>query len=185
MLPIELHAHISASREEIFDLISDLGVRPAWNDHYQSNYRLVNPQSRGAGAGARYLMDAPMWKCWVGTSVVEADRPRRIVERTAGGRGGKSAGGIEWEITPMGRGLTRVALTIWSETGTPRERFKEKLGFRRWVRRGAKGSLDRLRVILEERPDRPLARASVAAFETLKAPRFGMHPQRSASAPRG
>lgn len=185
MLPVELHVHISAPREEIYDLISDLGLRIAWCDNYQSQYRLAHPKSQGQGAGARYLLGAPMWHKWEETMVVEADRPRRLVERTHGGRGGKSPGGIVWELEPVGRGLTRVDLAIWSDTGTPRERFKEKLGFRRWLRRGAKGSLERLRMIFEEHSDRPLARADVAGFERLTAPRFGMHPRRAAAGPRG
>jgi polyketide cyclase/dehydrase/lipid transport protein len=185
MLPVELHVHISAPREEIYDVISDLGLRVAWCDNYQSQYRLAWPNSKGEGAGARYLLRAPSWRNWMETMVVEADRPRRIVERTHGGRAGRSKGGIVWELESLGSGLTRVELTIWSEAGTLRERFKEKLGFRRWLRRGAKGSLERLRMIFEEHPDRPLARATVAAFEPLKAPRFGMHPHRAVSRPRG
>src|SRR5919201_5696432 len=157
MLPVELHAHISAPREEIFDLISDLSRRVAWSDNYQSQYRLAYPKATGEGAGARYLLRAPSWRNWVETSIVEAHRPRRLVERTHGGRGGKSKGGVLWELEPVGRGLTRVDLTIWSEAGTPRERFKEKLGYRGWLKRGAKASLERLRIIFEERPDRPLA----------------------------
>src|SRR5436305_3071409 len=168
MLPVEIYVHISAPREEIFDLISDLGVRIAWCDNYQSQYRLAYPKSAGEGAGARYLLGAPSWRKWEETMVVEADRPRRLVERTHGGRYGRSKGGIVWELESVGSGLTRVELSIWSDAGTPRERFKEKLGFRRWLRRGARASLERLRIIFEEHPDRPLARASVAGFEQLK-----------------
>jgi uncharacterized protein YndB with AHSA1/START domain len=185
MLPVELHAHISAPRERIYALIADLGARPAWTDNHQSSFRLAHPDSVGEGAGARYQLRAPMWRNWVETSVVEADAPRRLVERTHAGRGGKSKGGIVWELEPVGSGLTRVDVQIWMEAGTPRERFKEALGFRRWLKRGMKGSLERLRIIFEEQPDAPLARATVAGFEQLKAPRFGMHPHRAASARRG
>src|SRR5256885_15589153 len=82
MLPVELHVHISAPREEVFDLISDLGVRPAWSDNYQSHYRLAWPNSKGGGAGSRYLLRAPMRKKWEEPSIVEAHGARRIVERT-------------------------------------------------------------------------------------------------------
>src|SRR3954447_19859721 len=156
MLPVQLHVHISAPREEIYDLISDLGVRVAWCDNYQSEYRLAYPKSQGAGAGGRDLPRAPSGRNWTETMVVEADRPRRLVERTHGGRAGRSPGGIVWELESVGGGLTRVDVEIWSDAGTPRERFKEKLGYRGWLRRGAKGSLERLRIIFEEHPDRPL-----------------------------
>ena len=185
MLPVELHVHISAPREEIFDVISDLAVRVAWSDNYQSQHRLAYPKSTGGGAGARYVLRAPSWRQWVETSIVEADSPRRLVERTHGGRAGRTKGGILWELESQGRGLTRVDLTIWSEAGTLRERFKEKLGFRRWLKRGARASLERLRMIFEEHPDRPLARATVAGFEPLTAPRFGMHPRRPVSEHKG
>jgi hypothetical protein len=36
-----------------------------------------------------------------------------------------------------------------------------------------KVSLKRLRTIFEERPERPLARATVAGYEPLKAARYG------------
>ena len=185
MLLVELHVHISAPREEIFDLISDLSPRVAWTDNYQSEYRLAYPKSTGEGAGARYLLHAPSWRNWVETSIVEVDRPRRLLERTHGGRAGRSKGGVLWELEPVGSGVTRVDLTIWSDAGTLRERFKEKLGFRRWLKRGARGSLERLRMIFEEHPDRPLARATVAGFEPLTAPRFGMHPRRPVSEHKG
>ena len=185
MLPVELHVTISAPREDVYDLISDLGLRVAWTDNYQSFFRLAHPNSKGQGAGARYVMRAPAWRQWVETSIVEADRPRKILERTHGGRGGRTKGAVVWELENAGRGVTRVDLTIWSEPGTPRERFKEKLGVRRWVKSNAKGSLERLRMIFEEPPSKPLARATIAGYEQLKAPRFGLHPQRTASEPRG
>jgi uncharacterized protein YndB with AHSA1/START domain len=185
MLPVELTAYISAPREKIYDVIADLAVRPAWTDNYQSEFRLAHPKSSGEGAGARYLHDAPMWNQWVETTIVEADRPRAIAERTKAGRYGRSLGGILWELESAGSGLTRVHVSIECEVGTPRERFKAKLGFRRWLKRGTKVSLERLRLIFEEYPDRPLARTTVAGFESLKAPRFGMHPERSASGSRG
>lgn len=185
MLPVTVHAHISAPREKIFDLIADLGLRVAWTDNYQSHYRLAYPNAVGEGAGARYVLRAPAWRQWVETSLVEADRPRKIVERTHGGRGGKTEGAVVWELDDVGSGLTRVELTIFSEPGTLREKLKEKLGFRRWVKRGARASLERLRIIFEEPLPGPLARATIAGFEPFTAPRFGMHPQRMASGSRG
>jgi len=51
--------------------------------------------------------------------------------------------------------------------------FKESLGARRWLKRSTSGSLRRLRSVFEERPERPLERATVAGYEPLKAARFG------------
>ena len=73
-----------------------------------------------------------------------------------------------------GRRLTRVDMTMWSEPGTPREAFMEKLGARRWLRRQTRLALERVRTVFEESRDEPLARATVAGWEPLKAPRFGV-----------
>jgi uncharacterized protein YndB with AHSA1/START domain len=177
MIPVTVHAFISAAREDLFDFIADLGARPAWCDHFMKDYRLAHPDCHGEGAGARYRLDAPGYKHYVGVTIVEAERPVRIVEALNGGRNGKTHGEFAWELSREGRGLTRVEVTYASEPGTPREALKERLGSRRWSRRQLRTALERLRVIFEERPDGPLARATVAGEEPLRAPRFGASPK--------
>ena len=177
MLPVTVQASISASREEIYDYIVDLALRPAWCDHYLKDYRLAHPRSRGVGAAARYLIDAPSWGLYMETTIVEAESPRRILERAHGGRNLRTNGGVSWELTRAGAGLTRVEMTTWHEPGTPREGFKEKFGMRGWMTRRTKTALERLRLIFEEGAQEPLARATVAGFEPLKAPRFGESPR--------
>ena len=174
MLPVTVRCYISAPREEVFDFIADLAYRPAWTDHYTSDFHLAHPRSQGVGAGARYRLDAPRYGHWVETDIVEAERPRTVREVTRGGRLDRTGGEILFELSREGRGLTRVDMTIWNEPGTPREALKEKLGARRWLRRQSKVALERLRAIFEEHRDRPLARATVAGWEPLKAPRFGV-----------
>ena len=173
MIPIRLHAYISAPREQVFDLLVDMSARPGWTDHYMKDFRLESPRSQGVGAAARYRLDAPLDRRWGETEVIEADRPRRVVEATRSGRLGRTRGEVVYELSPQGRSLTRVEMTLWTEGGTARERVKERLGARRWLRRQAKKSLDRLRTILEERPDEPLERATVAGWEQSRGPRFG------------
>jgi uncharacterized protein YndB with AHSA1/START domain len=173
VIPIRLHAYISAPREQVFDLLADMAARPSWTDHYMKDFRLESPRSEGVGAAARYRLDAPLDRRWGETEVIEADRPRRVVEATRSGRLGRTRGEVAYELSPQGRSLTRVEMTLWTEGGTPRERVKERLGARRWLRRQAKKSLDRLRTILEERSDEPLERATVAGWEQSRGPRFG------------
>jgi hypothetical protein len=174
MVPVHVHTTIAAPREEIFDFVADLANRPAWCDHFTADFRLAHPKSDGVGAAARYRLLAPRYKPWVETQIFEAERPRRVGERTLGGRSNRSRGEVVFDLSRQGRSLTRVELTIWSEAGTARERFLERLGARRWVRRQSKGALERLRAVFEERPDEPLARATVAGWEPQKAPRFGL-----------
>jgi uncharacterized protein YndB with AHSA1/START domain len=173
VIPIRLHAHISAPRERVFDLIADMAARPGWTDHYMKDFRLESPRSEGVGAAARYRLDAPLNRRWGESEVIEADRPRRIVEATRSGRLSGARGEVVYELSPQGRSLTRVEMTLWTEGGTLRERVKDKLGARRWLRKQAKRSLARLRTILEEHPDEPLQRVSVAAWEQSRGPRFG------------
>jgi uncharacterized protein YndB with AHSA1/START domain len=177
MLPVTVQASISAPREEIYDYVVDLALRPAWCDHYLKDYRLAHPRSAGKGAAARYLIDAPMSRLYMEVTIVEAESPRRIVERAHGGRNLRTKGGVTWELTRAGAGLTRVEMTAWHDAGTPREAFKQRLGMHSWMSRQSKTALERLRLIFEEGTDRPLARTSIAGFEPLKAPRFGESPR--------
>ena len=177
MIPVTVHAFISAPREDLFDFIADFGARPAWCDHFMEDYRLANPHDVGVGAGARYLLDAPGYKHYVESTLTKADSPVEIVERLHGGRNGRSRGELTWDLSREGRGLTRVQVTLQWEPGTPREAFKERFGARRWTRRQLRSALERLRVIFEEERDAPLARATIAGFEPLRSPRFGASPR--------
>ena len=176
MLPVTVHAFIAAPRDELAEFIADYGARPAWCDHFMKDYRLVNPEARGVGAGARFLLDAPGLSRYIEATIVEADG-RHVAERLHGGRNGKTRGEMVWELSREGSGLTRVQVTMALDTGTPREAFKERFGSRRWTRRGLKTALARLRVIFEEQSDQPLARVSVAGYEPMRAPRFGASPK--------
>lgn len=173
MIPVRVHTFISAPREAVFDVLADMAARPSWTDHYMRDLRLENPRSTGVGAAARYRLDAPLYRQWVEAEIVEADRPRRVVEATRGGRLGRTRGEVTYELTPQGRSLIRVDMTIASEAWMPRERVQERLGARRWLRRRAKKSLERLRELLEEPSGEPLERATVAAWEPAHGPRFG------------
>lgn len=177
MLPVTVHASISASREEIYEHVADLALRPAWCDHYLKDYRLAHPKSKGRGAAARYLIDAPLSSVYMEVTIVEAESPRRIVERAHGGRNLRSRGGVSWDLTRAGQGLTRVEMTAWIEPGTPREALKQRLGMHGWMTRQGRTALERLRLIFEEGSAESLARATIAGFEPLKAPRFGESPR--------
>lgn len=174
MRPVEASIVISARREEIFDFISDIAGRVAWNDHYLKDFRLTRVNPVGVGAGAAFLIDAPLFPQRAESQVIEAERPRLLVERARIGRWGRTTGWAEWELADD-YGSTEVRLTLWSEPGIRWDAFKESLGARRWLRRQARGSLERLRQVFEQRPERPLARATVAGYEPLKAARFGYH----------
>jgi hypothetical protein len=100
------------------------------------------------------------------------DAPRLIVERGRIGRWGRTTGWTEWELSDV-YGATELTATVWTVPGIRWDGLKESLGARPWVKRQMGRSLKRLRTIFEERPERPLARTTVAGYEPLKAARYG------------
>jgi len=172
MRQVTVAVHISASREDVFDFVADLGGRPAWTDHYMKEYRLARPNPYGLGAAARFILRAPLAKEYVELAIVELDRPRRIVEEARVGRRGRNRLVAVYEFEQEAGGVTHVELTTYSEPATVFDRVRE-IGAEGWVRRRTKMALERLRLVFEEPPSRPLARVSVAGYEPLKAPRFG------------
>jgi uncharacterized protein YndB with AHSA1/START domain len=174
MRQVTVHTTISAPREQVFDFIVDLAGRPAYTDHYLEDYRLARVNPYGKGAAARFLLRAPLAKEHVEIEITECERPRRIVEEARVGRRGRSRGLAVYELVPEAGGATRVELTTYSEPKTAIDAFKQRSAHR-WMRRQTKMALERLRLIFEEPPARPLKRASIAGYEPFKAPRFGAH----------
>jgi uncharacterized protein YndB with AHSA1/START domain len=172
MREVTVDVHISASREDVFDFVADLAGRPAWTDHYMRDYRLARPNPYGLGAAARFVLRAPLAKEYVELAIVEYDRPRRIVEEARVGRRGRNRSVAVYEFAQEAGGLTHVELTTYSEPATLIDRFRQT-GAAGWIRRNTKMALERLRLVFEDPPDRPLARVSLAGYEPLKAPRFG------------
>jgi uncharacterized protein YndB with AHSA1/START domain len=172
MRQVTVTVHISAPREDVFDFVADLGGRPAWTDHYLEDYRLARPNPYGLGAAARFQLRAPLAKEYVEIAIVECDRPRRIVEEAKVGRRGRNRSVAVYEFEREAAGLTHLELTTYSEPATLIDRIRQ-FGAAGWIKRGTKMALERLRLVFEEPPDRPLARASIAGYEPLKAPRFG------------
>jgi len=159
---------ISAPRERVFDFVADLAARPSFTDHYQEDYRLARANPVGKGAAARFKLRNQ----YAELSIREADRPRRIVEELRVGRRGRNHGIAVYDFIAEGAGTTRVELTSWGEPATPFDRLRE-FGLAGFVRRNSKRALERLRMIFEEPPTQPLARATVAGYEPMKSARFG------------
>lgn len=163
---------ISAPREAIFEFLLDVSNRIAWMDNLLDDYRLTRVNPIGVGAGAAFVIDSPMFPQRAENQIVEAERPRRILERARIGRWGRTTGFTEWELTDN-HGSTEVTMTAWTVPGIKWDGIKEGLGARPWFRRQSSVSLRRLRKIFEEQPNRELARAAVAGYEPLKAARYG------------
>jgi uncharacterized protein YndB with AHSA1/START domain len=174
MRQVTVHAVISAPREEIFDFVADLSLRPAYCDHFLEQYRLARPNPRGRGAAARFRLDGPFAKEWAEIEIKLCERPRRIVEEGRVGRLGRSRLVAIYDFVAESGGATRVELTTYSEPKTVVDRLKQT-GASVFIRRRTKKALERLRKIFEERPAGELARATIAGYDPIKAPRFGDH----------
>jgi uncharacterized protein YndB with AHSA1/START domain len=172
MRQVTVETHISAPREDVFDFLADLAGRPAFTDHYLRDYRLARVRPYGKGAAVRFCLRAPFAKEWAELEITECDRPRRIVEEARVGRLGRSRSLAVYELAAEAGGVTRVELTTFSEPATRIDAIKQ-LGAPGWMKRQTKTALERLRMIFEEPPEAPLARATIAGWEPEKAPRFG------------
>jgi hypothetical protein len=80
---------------------------------------------------------------------------------------------IVWDFEQEGPHLTHVHLDMRTEPGGRLQAIAESLGAHGFYKRQYATALERLRIIFEERPAGELARATVAAYEPLKAPRYG------------
>lgn len=164
MGPITLDVSVDASRERVFDIICDLGVRSAWIDHFASDYRLERMQASGRGAAARFRVDAPAGVRYMETVIAETDRPYRIVEHARGGRLDRLPIHIVWELEEGP--TTTVTLSFWTDPPGLFDRLREK-GHEHWWRRRWKRSLARLRDLIESGETPP--RAGVAGADRIPA----------------
>jgi uncharacterized protein YndB with AHSA1/START domain len=175
--PVTVETVISAPREAVFDYVGDLANHVAFTDHFSSDFRLARAKSYGLGAAARFRLENPGPKQWAEVQFSVFEEPRRIVEEGHSGRFARNKFWTMWDFIPEGN-ATRIELTFWSEPGSRWDAFKESLGARRWIKAQNRVALGRLRRVFEEERSAPLARATVAGLEPLKAPRFGDHPSR-------
>ena len=174
MIPVALDTHISAPREEVFDFVADIGARPAWMDHFQAEFHLASTRAATRGSAARYRTDPPFQRqLYSDLAIVELDRPRRIFEEGVQGKLNRGRVQIVWDFSLEGPELTKVAFEMRTEPGGRLQQIAESLGAHGYYTRQYATALERLRLIFEERPEGALARASVAGYEPLKAPRYG------------
>jgi uncharacterized protein YndB with AHSA1/START domain len=149
MGPIRAETEIDLPREQVFETIGDLAIRPSFTDHFLTDFRLTRIESRGVGAGARFRVEAPLRSVWMDTTIVELDEPFRIVEHGQGGRLNRIPNHTVWELTEGPGTLTSVRMSHWTEPN-PVDRGLELLSAASvWQERGWREALKRLRDGLE------------------------------------
>ena len=138
-MPISLTATVDAPRERVFDFLCDLARRPAWTDHFISDFRLERIEPAGQGAAARFRVGAPRIR-FADTTIADAERPHRVAEIGHGGRLNRVTLRTVWELTEGPGAVTTVNLSFWTE---PSARGG------RWWRRRWKKALRRLAAAIE------------------------------------
>jgi hypothetical protein len=150
MGPVVAEIEVEASREAAFELLTDLGRRPNFTDHFLTGFRLTRIDARGIGAGARFRVKAPLRSPWEDTTSVELSAPNRVEERGTGGRVNRIPNHTVWEIEPSKAGMIRIRVTHWTEPKEPIDKLVESLSFSaHFQRKGWERAIKRLRDLLE------------------------------------
>ena len=150
MDPLITEVTIARPREEVWEYLADIANHAEFTDHFLVDWRLTREDTYGVGAGARWKSKAPMNRFpWGDSTIVEAERPARIVEVGRIGKYNRIRTIGVHELEPSGRG-TRVKFTFESEPKLPSDKLLERLGGRGWLKRKLRKALRRLQSILEE-----------------------------------
>jgi uncharacterized protein YndB with AHSA1/START domain len=141
---------IARPREEVWEYLADIANHAEFTDHYLHDWRLTREDTYGEGAGARWKSSAPFQRFpWGDVTIVEAERPRRIVQVGRMGKYNRIRTIGVYELERAAGNGTQVRFTFESEPKLPSDRFLERLAGG-WTKRNLRKSLRRLQSILEE-----------------------------------
>lgn len=117
MGPVSAEVEIDVPRERAFEAIADLALRPAFTDHFLTDFHLTRLEATGIGAGARFRVDLAPRRVWMDTAIVELHSPHQIVERGRAGRANRIPAHTVWELVEGSGSMTRVRVAHWTEPG--------------------------------------------------------------------
>ncbi len=147
-------------------MLADLSLRPAFADHFLTEYRLGRVDPVGLGASARFRLgdSGP----WADTTIEATERPHLIREQGRTGRGNRVPTFTVWELAEgPSASSSELTVTFWTEPSHPIERAREMLRSSRRLRRNFKRALARLKRIAET--GEPVARVGLAGEDRLPA----------------
>ena len=165
MGPVTAKISIDAPRERVFEVIADLANRPAFCDHFATDFHLQRLDSTGIGATARFHAKAKRFPIWMETVITEQEAPHLLVERGSGSRQDRMKVGTAWELVEGPSQTTEVSVTFWADTEHTTDKAKGKMGAGRWYRKQWKKALKRLRDLLEQ--DQPIEPIRVAGASRI------------------
>jgi uncharacterized membrane protein len=153
-LELESEISIGRPREVVYDYLADIGNHAEFSDHFMVDWRLTREDTYGVGAGARWKSKAPLNRFpWGDSTIVEAERPRRIVVVGRTGKYNRIRTIGVYELERAAADGTRVRVTYQSEPKFPSDRLLERIAGG-WTKRKHRKAMRRLQSILEEDYDR-------------------------------
>ncbi|MET7324561.1 SRPBCC family protein [Streptomyces sp. NPDC005549] len=109
MKPVTVSIDVPQRPEQVYDFLDVMARHERFTDHYLSGWRCSGP-ARGIGSRASVTASLGGAKTHVDIEVVQADLPRRIVERNSSAAGRRLAHGT-YAIEPLGTGGSHVSFT--------------------------------------------------------------------------
>jgi hypothetical protein len=146
--PVTVSVEVPSDREEAYAFLDVLANHEPFTDHMMVDWELSGPRA-GVGATATAKVRAPGSNEIIEIKVVEADRPRRIVEESLSAGGRRRTRGT-YTLEELPEGGTRISFELaWLEA--PRnERMVPPL-IRAFMRRANGRAMRRLAKLLRDR----------------------------------
>lgn len=109
MKPVTVSVDVRQTPEQVYDFLDVMAHHERFTDHYLTGWRCSGP-GRGVGSSATVTATLGGTRTRVTVEVVEAEAPRRIVERNVSAGGRRLARGV-YTIEPSPAGGSRVWFT--------------------------------------------------------------------------
>jgi hypothetical protein len=109
MKPVTVSIDVPQTPDEVYDFLDVMAHHERFTDNYLSDWRYSGPR-RGVGSCATVTAALGGARTDVTIEVVEAEAPRRIVERNVSAAGRRQAHGT-YVIAPLPAGGSRVSFT--------------------------------------------------------------------------
>ncbi|MEU0805262.1 SRPBCC family protein [Streptomyces sp. NPDC005970] len=109
MKSVTVSIDVPQTPEQVYDFLDVMAHHERFTNHYLTDYRYSGPD-RGVGSRATVTVALGGTKTDVSIEVVEADAPRRIVERNVSAGGRRLAHGT-YAIEPLPTGGSHISFT--------------------------------------------------------------------------
>ncbi|MEU1318637.1 SRPBCC family protein [Streptomyces tibetensis] len=109
MKPVTVSIDVPQTPEQAYGFLDVMAHHQRFTDHYLTDWRYSGP-ARGVGACATVTAALGGTKTEVTIEVVEAEAPKRIVERNVSAAGRRQAHGT-YTIEPLRTGGTQISFT--------------------------------------------------------------------------